>query len=71
MAFGRRTPVTISLLIAIAIGYGLQLLTGGQLTELGANYGPAISASSCRSTARRFPRRSPGIIEGGCNGLIQ
>lgn len=44
---GRRTPVTTLLLIAIAIGYGLQLLTGvenGPLIQLGANYGPAIRA---------------------------
>lgn len=39
---GRRTPVTTLLLIAIAVGYVLQLATGDRLTELGANYGPAI-----------------------------
>jgi rhomboid protease GluP len=42
---GRRTPVTTLLLIAIGIGYVLQLLNGGPngpLTELGANSGPAI-----------------------------
>ncbi len=38
----RRTPVTTLLLIAIAIGYVAQLLTGDALIELGANYGPAI-----------------------------
>ncbi|MFL6235579.1 MAG: rhomboid family intramembrane serine protease [Thermoanaerobaculia bacterium] len=38
----RRTPVTILLLIAIAVGFGLQLLYGDQLLERGANYGPAI-----------------------------
>ena len=38
----RRTPVTTLLLIAIGIGYVLQLATGDSLTELGANYGPAI-----------------------------
>jgi rhomboid protease GluP len=38
----RRTPVTTLLLIAIVAGYVLQLVTGDQLTELGANYGPAI-----------------------------
>jgi len=40
----RRTPVTTLLLIAIAIGYVLQVVSGDQLTELGANYGPAIRA---------------------------
>lgn len=43
----RRTPVTTLLLIAIAIGYVLQVLTGGmegQVTQLGANFGPAIHA---------------------------
>jgi rhomboid protease GluP len=39
---GRRTPVTILLLVAIAAGYVLQLVTGDSLTVLGANYGPAI-----------------------------
>ena len=38
----RRTPVTTLLLIAIAIGYVLQVVTADQVTELGANYGPAI-----------------------------
>jgi rhomboid protease GluP len=42
MAFGRRTPVTTLLLISIAVVYVLQIVTGGQLTELGANYGPAV-----------------------------
>src|SRR5436305_15276085 len=40
----RRTPVTLLLLTAIAVGYVLQLVTGDQVTELGANYGPAIRA---------------------------
>ena len=43
----RRTPVTTLLLIAIAVGSVLQFLTGGmegQVTQLGANYGPAIRA---------------------------
>ncbi|HEY0512162.1 MAG TPA: rhomboid family intramembrane serine protease [Thermoanaerobaculia bacterium] len=44
MAFGRRTPVTTVLLIAIAVVYVLQLATGDSLTELGANYGPAVRA---------------------------
>jgi rhomboid protease GluP len=39
---GRRTPVTILLLVAIAAGYVLQLVTGDSLIVLGANYGPAI-----------------------------
>jgi rhomboid protease GluP len=41
----RRTPVTLLLLIAIAVGFVLQFLTGGmegQVTQLGANYGPAV-----------------------------
>jgi len=38
----RRTPVTLLLLIAIAVGYVLQVVTGDQVTELGANFGPAI-----------------------------
>lgn len=42
MAFGRHTPVTITLLIAIAIGFGLQLFLGDSLIEAGANYRPAI-----------------------------
>jgi rhomboid protease GluP len=42
MAFGRRTPVTTLLLISIAVVYVLQFVTGDQLIELGANYGPAI-----------------------------
>jgi rhomboid protease GluP len=42
MAFGRRTPVTTLLLISIAVVYVLQWVTGGQLTEIGANYGPAV-----------------------------
>jgi rhomboid protease GluP len=40
----RRAPVTIALLIAIGIGYALQLVYGDALTSLGANYGPAIRA---------------------------
>jgi rhomboid protease GluP len=39
---GRRTPVTLFLLIAIGIGYVLQLVMGDSLTAAGANYGPAI-----------------------------
>ncbi len=41
---GRRTPVTLCLLIAIGIGYVLQLVMGDSLTAAGANYGPAIRA---------------------------
>ncbi len=44
MVFARRAPVTTLLLIAIAVVYALQVVTGGQLTELGANYGPAVRA---------------------------
>jgi rhomboid protease GluP len=40
----RRAPVTIALLIAIGIGYALQLYYGDALTAHGANYGPAIRA---------------------------
>src|SRR3954449_11728020 len=40
----RRTPVTLLLLIAIAVGYVLQVVTGDQVTEAGANFGPAIRA---------------------------
>ena len=40
----RRAPVTVALLIAIGIGYALQLVYGDSLTALGANYGPAIRA---------------------------
>ena len=40
----RRAPVTVALLIAIGIGYVLQLVFGDGLTALGANYGPAIRA---------------------------
>lgn len=39
---GRRTPVTILLLVAIAAGYVLQLLYGEAFTDAGANFGPAI-----------------------------
>ena len=39
---GRRTPVTLVLLIAIAVGFVLQLVYGDPLTAAGANYGPAI-----------------------------
>lgn len=39
---GRRTPATTVLLIAIVVGYGLQVVSGDQLTELGANFGPAV-----------------------------
>jgi rhomboid protease GluP len=41
---GRRTPATLFLLIAIGVGYGLQVLSGDSLTQLGANYGPAVRA---------------------------
>jgi rhomboid protease GluP len=40
----RRTPVTLLLLIAIAIGYLLPLVGGDPITEAGANFGPAIRA---------------------------
>lgn len=40
----RRTPVTVLLLVAIAAGYVLQLVSGDALTAAGANYGPAIRA---------------------------
>jgi rhomboid protease GluP len=39
---GRRTPVTILLLIAIGAVYVAQLVLGDGLTQLGANYGPAV-----------------------------
>jgi rhomboid protease GluP len=42
MAFGRHTPVTVLLLLAIAAGYGLQLFVGDSIVEAGANYGPAV-----------------------------
>jgi rhomboid protease GluP len=43
MILGRRTPVTTALLIAIAIGFGLQLWFGDDtVIALGANYGPAV-----------------------------
>jgi rhomboid protease GluP len=40
----RRAPVTVALLVAIAIGYGLQLALGDTLIQHGANFGPAIRA---------------------------
>ena len=40
----RRTPVTTLLLIAIAAGYVLQIVSGDALTAAGANFGPAIRA---------------------------
>ena len=40
----RRTPVTTPLLIAIAAGYVLQIVSGDALTAAGANFGPAIRA---------------------------
>jgi rhomboid protease GluP len=45
MLLGRRTPVTTLLLAAIAVGYVLEILTGGTdgtLVQIGANYGPAV-----------------------------
>src|SRR6185295_13914943 len=41
MAFGRRTPVTYVLLLAIAAVYVLQVLRGDALIAAYANYGPA------------------------------
>ncbi|HYO13813.1 MAG TPA: rhomboid family intramembrane serine protease [Thermoanaerobaculia bacterium] len=46
MAFGQRTPATTVLLVAILLGFGLELLTGGvtgSLSEAGANYAPAVA----------------------------
>lgn len=40
----RRTPVTTLLLIAIAVGFVLQLLNGESFTEAWANYGPDVWA---------------------------
>jgi rhomboid protease GluP len=42
MAFGRRTPVTFLLLLAIAAGFVLQILRGEALVQAYANYGPAV-----------------------------
>ena len=42
MAFGRRTPVTMLLLLAIAAGFLLELFRGDALLEAYANYGPAV-----------------------------
>jgi rhomboid protease GluP len=42
MAFGRRTPVTFLLLLAIAAGFVLQIFRGDALIEAYANYGPAV-----------------------------
>lgn len=39
----RRAPVTTLILVAIAIGFALQLWSGGALTQAGANYGPAVA----------------------------
>ena len=44
MMLGRRTPVTTFILIAIGIGYALQIFAGEALTQAGANYGPAVAA---------------------------
>jgi rhomboid protease GluP len=41
MMLGRRTPVTTLILIAIAIGFALQYLSGGAVTDAGAN-GPEV-----------------------------
>lgn len=41
MAFGRRTPLTFLLLLAIAAVYVLQVLRGDAFTAAYANYGPA------------------------------
>jgi rhomboid protease GluP len=46
MMLGQRTPVTILLLVVIAIGYAFQFFTGGLdgwVTQAGANYGPAVA----------------------------
>jgi rhomboid protease GluP len=42
MFLGRQTPVTTTLLILIALGFGLQLWLGDTATAFGANYGPAV-----------------------------
>jgi rhomboid protease GluP len=42
MAFGRRTPLTFVLLLAIAAGYVLQMLWGDAMIAAYANYGPAV-----------------------------
>jgi rhomboid protease GluP len=44
---GRRTPVTLALLIAVGVCFAAQYLTGlrdGPLVQLGVNYGPAVFA---------------------------
>jgi rhomboid protease GluP len=38
----RRSPVTTILLIAIVVVYGLQVFSGQDLTEAGANFGPQV-----------------------------
>jgi rhomboid protease GluP len=43
MLLGRRTPVTTLLLVAIAIGFAFQFLSGGAFTEAGQN-GPQVRA---------------------------
>lgn len=45
MAFGQRTPATTVFLVAIVLGFGLQLLKGETLTAAGAN-GPAAVAQA-------------------------
>lgn len=42
MMLGRRTPVTTLILVAVAIGFALQFLTGGGVTAAGAN-GPEVA----------------------------
>ena len=39
----RRAPVTTLILVSIAIGFALQFLSGGTVTQAGANYGPAVA----------------------------
>lgn len=38
----RRSPVTAVLLASICVGYLFQVLSGGTLTDLGANFGPLV-----------------------------
>jgi rhomboid protease GluP len=40
----RRSPVTAFLLLSIGVGFLLQKLYGDTLTDLGANFGPAVLA---------------------------
>lgn len=40
----RRSPVTALLLASILVGYAFQWLSGGSLTDLGANFGPYVRA---------------------------